>query len=281
MTNAIFGFPRQTPYFTGMAGGSWLLPFYSTNLLTLPLSKVARSNGTSLANTQFYVTASPARTATMVALARHNFTAAAQIKLTTWADSGRTTVTFAGSFENVWPAGYTPPASTLESQNAIWTWFKRFSTTPITVGALQLEISDASNPAGYVQAGFVEICQHFETRWNFEWGYQFGFNWRSQVTEAIGGVQYIDRRAKPRIARGNFPLVTRDQSMTRFFEMQRQLDLADPILFVPLYDEPAHYPRTAMLAQQMDPGPSVMKMRGGNPVGLIDAVPFALREIIG
>jgi hypothetical protein len=277
MTNCLFGFPRMTPYYTA-AGGSWNATYPVANLLSLPLSRVARSTNALVASTVIDLTSSPAQSATTVSLARHNLSGNAQIRVNCWADAARTTPTFVGGYEDVWPTAL-KTMTAAERANAVWTWFKRFSATPITCGAIRLEISDAANAAGYVQAGFAEVCQHFETRWNFEWGMNWGFTFRSQVTEAIGGAQYVDRRAKPRIARGNFPFVTRDQSQTKFWEMWRQLDLADPLLFVPLYDEPTHYPRTAMLAQQLDAGPARMAMRGAGT--LIDSVPFSLREIIG
>jgi hypothetical protein len=281
VTNALFGFPRVSPAYT-LSAGTWSGTYPLVNLQNLPLSKVARSTAAALPNTIVLATASPAQTAGMVALVRHNLTQAAQIKLTCWADAGRTVVTFAGVFENVWPAGYASMTAAAR-QNMVPTWYKRFSaagSAGITVGALQIEISDTANPAGFVQAGFLEIAQVYEARWNFEWGFQYGFDWRSVVTEAIGGAEYVDRRQKPRTAKGLFPNVLRNDAMTVFFEMQRQLDFAAPIIFVPMPDETTHYPRTVMFARQTDPGMIAMKSTS-HAYGLLDSVPFALREIIG
>lgn len=280
MTNALFGFPRVSPAFT-LSGGSWTPNYPLTNLALLPLSRVARSNGTSLVNTQFSMNTTTPQTAGMIALVRHNLSTTAQIKLTTWTTSARAVLSYAGVFENVWPAGYSGLTSS-ERANAVWTYFKRFSpagSVGVTVGSVLLEISDVANTDGFVQAGFIELAQVYEARWNFEWGLQSGFDWRSQVTEAIGGAEYVDRRPKPRVVKGVFPNVLRNESMTKFFEMQRQLDFAVPVLFAPMPDETAHYPRTVMFARQTDP--SAISMRSASPLGLLDSVPFALREIIG
>lgn len=283
MTNALFGFPRVTPNYT-LSGGTWSVTYPLTHLLVLPLSKVARSTAATLVSTVIDGTTTTPQTAGMIALVRHNLTLAATIKLTCWTTSARTVTSFVGAFESVWPAGWTMTAT--EQANAVWTWYKRFGaagSAGLTVGAFRIEINDTANPAGYVQAGFVELSQVFEVRYNFEWGLQYGFNWRSEVSEAIGGAEYVDRRQKPRVVRGTFPNTIRSEAMTKHFEMQRQYDFNTPFLFVPMPDETAHYPRTIMLGRQMDPGLITMTARMGATglTGLLDSVPFAIREIIG
>jgi hypothetical protein len=280
MTNALFGFPRVTQAYT-LSGGSWAANYPLFNLGSLPLSKVARSTSAALVNTQFSMNATTPQTAGMFGLVRNNLSSVAQVKITCWTTSARTTLSFAGVFENVWPAGYTALSSS-ELSNGVWTYFKRFSAAGsigVTVGSVLVEISDVGNAAGYVQAGFVELAQVYEARWNFEWGFAYGFDWRSQVTQAIGGAEYVDRRPKPRLVKGTFPNVLRADAMTKFYEMQRQLDFVVPVLFVPMPDETTHSPRTIMLARQTDPGP--ISMKSASHFGLLDSVPFALCEIIG
>jgi len=280
MTKALFGFPRATSAYT-LSGGSWNSFYPVTNLQVLPLSRVARSTNAVLTSTIIDGTTATPQTAGMIALVRHNLSSAATIRLTCWTTSARTTTSFVGAFESIWPAGFTAPNPT-ERANAIWTWFKRFSaagSVGVTVGAWRIEINDTTNADGFVQAGFVEIAQVYETTYNFQWGFQYGFEWRSQATLAIGGAEYIDRRQKPRVASGAFPVTLRNEAMTKFYEMQRQLDMSVPVLFVPLPDETAHLPRTVMLARQTDPGKITMVTRAAG--SLMDNVPFALREIIG
>jgi hypothetical protein len=283
MTNALFGFPRVTPNYT-LSGGTWSATYPLTHLLVLPLSKVARSTATTLVSTVIDGTTATPQIAGMIGLVRHNLSLAATIKLTCWTTSARTVTSFVGAFESVWPAGWTMTAT--EQANAVWTWYKRFGAAGspgLTVGAFRIEINDVTNPAGYVQAGFVEISQVFEARYNFAWGMQYGFNWRSQVAEALGGVEYVDRRQKQRVVRGTFPYTTRADAMTKHYEMQRQYDLNVPFLFVPMPDEVLHYPRTIMLCTQIDPGLMSMVARMGATglTGLLDSVPFAFREVIG
>jgi hypothetical protein len=166
-----------------------------------------------------------------------------------------------------------------ELDGAIWTFFHRFSDTGEMIAVIQIDIYDPANPYGYVQAGYFELATAYEVSYNFDWGFQYGFQWRSQLTEAIGGSEYVDRRIKPRTVKGTFSFTLRDEAMRNFYEMARQHDVVDPILFIPLPDEPEHYLRTVMFARQMDPG--LAAMRVGSNLGQIDSVPLALREIIG
>jgi hypothetical protein len=280
MTKALFGFPRATAAYT-LSAGQWQATYPLINLQNLPLSRVARSQSALTTSTVLLATATQPQLAGMVGLVRHNLSSVAQIRLSCWAEAARLNVTYSGPWESVWPAGY-QTMTAAEQANAVWTWYKRFSvpgSPGVTVGALEIEINDPGNPAGFVQGGYLEIAQVFETHFNFEWGFQYGFAWRSQVTEALGGAEYVDRRQKPRIVRGNFPNTLRSESMTKFFEMWRQLDMSVPLLFVPMPDEITHYPRTVMFARQVDPG--MITMRTTSQYGLLDSVPVALREIIG
>jgi hypothetical protein len=273
-TRAYFGFPRVTESFT-LSGGSWLATYPISNLQVLPLSYVARTLNDDLASTVIVATASAPVSASVLALVGHNISGGATARVRIWSDVAGTGLVYDNT-GNVWPAAYT----TDEIVGAVWTWVHRFADPgPITVGKIQIDISDTSNVYGFVQAGFLEIAGAFDTTYNFEFGSQYGFRWRSEITEAIGGSKYIDNRNHPRIFKGNFPVSPRSDSMGKFFEMQRQGKSHKPILFVPLPTETTHLLRTVMFAHQLDPGLSTM--RSSSNLGLLDSVPLALEEIVG
>jgi len=144
---------------------------------------------------------------------------------------------------------------------------------------IKLSITDTGNTAGYIQAGFLEIAAAFDVTYNFSFGSQYGFTWRSQLTEAIGGAEYVDRRSHPRMFKGTFDFSPRSESLGKFYEMWRQLQYDKPVLFVPLPDETTHLLRTVMFARHMDPGYTTM--RTASNLGILDSVPLALKEIIG
>lgn len=275
-TRAYFGFPRVTSSFT-LSGGSWQAVYPVTQLGVLPLSYVARSFDATTGSTTMLAAAVSAVTVGVVALVGHNMSQAATIRLRCWSDNFVTLV-FDSGVENVWPASYT----VAEVNGAIATWFRRTTavgSSGLSVAAIQIDITDTSNAAGYVQAGFLEIAAAYDVVYNFAFGSQYGFMWRSIVAEAVGGAEYVDPRDHPRLFKGNFEFSPRSESLGKFYEMQRQLKFDQPVLFVPLPDETAHLLRTVMFARQMDPG--FTTMRAATASGLIDNVPMALKEIIG
>ena len=274
-TRAYFGFPRVTDSFA-YSGGNWqsLLPLAS--LQRLPLSYVARSTDATTGSTVIIATAPAPVQASVLALIGHNLTQSATWRIRTWTDTAGTTGLVDSGSIAVWPASYTAA----EVSGAVATAFYRFANPgPSTVGKIEIDINDTTNPAGYVQAGFLEIAAAFDVTYNFSFGAQYSFTWRSQLTEAIGGAEYVNRLDHPRMFKGTFDFSPRTDSLGKFYEMQRQLKFDIPVLFVPLPSETTHLLRTAMFARQTDPGPTTMKAVG--PSGLLDTVPLALREIIG
>lgn len=276
MTNAFFGFPRYTADYT-LSSGNWLATYPVTNLQELPLSYVARSVDDSTGSTTIQALASAAKTVGVVALVGHNMSQAAQIRLRTWSDNF-STLNFDSTTENVWAASYTAA----ELSGANWLWYRRTTaagSAGLSVRAIQIDITDTSNVDGYVEAGYLEIASAFDVTWNFVFGAQYGFEWRSVVAQAIGGAEYVDARDHPRLFKGLFEFSPRSESLGKFFEMQRQLRMDEPILFVPHPDETSHLLRTALFARQTDPGLITMRTMSGS--GLLDSVPVALKEIIG
>jgi hypothetical protein len=287
VTNAIFGFPRATSSFT-LSGGSWNATYPESNLLSLPLSKVARTTDATSANTIIKGSAAVSKRVGIVALARHNFSSTAKIRFRAYSDSAWTTQIYDSGIADVWPTVY--PFDTLEWEDdsywtgkytaaelvgTSWLWFLKFASTGLMVGSFEIDITDTGNAAGYVEAGAIELAAAFEVTYNPDFGMNYGFRWRSQATEALGGAQYIDRRVKPRVAKGQFKYSPRDEAMAKHFERERQLDFDQPLLFVPFLDETLHQLRTAMLARQVDPGLAALTAPG------FDTVPLALEEIIG
>ena len=109
---------------------------------------------------------------------------------------------------------------------------------------------------------------------NAAYGAQYGFRFRSQEREAWGGVKDFERKPKPRVARGTFPMVDRNAALGRWFELLRQLDLVEPFLWFPQPDVERHWLREAMLARATDPG--LMSMTEFD----VDDLPYAFEEVL-
>lgn len=261
----VIGWPRWTPVVT-WSGGSWSATYPRTNLGTLPLARVARSTNATLASTQFVATLDKARAVRLMALVRHNITLNGKMRIRLYADAARTLEQYDSGWVNVWPEVY--PYSTLEWEDDNY-WTGNYTpeeiagypaTRPIWLGriitsrAVLVEIDDTTNPAGFVEVGLCEIAQGWQPSYNPAYGYTEGFRFRSEATEAQGGVKYFDRRDKPRVFRGEIQSLPRDEALARGFEVQRQADIDQPFFWFPFPDETAHWLRTAYLARLVDPG---------------------------
>lgn len=282
--NVIFGWPRWTPSVT-WSGGSWDADWPVSNVGDLPLARVARSADLLAASTQIIGTLPRDRACRLFALVRHNLTVAAQFRLRLYADAARTTEVYDSAFSDVWPEMF--PFDTLEWEDDNY-WTGTYSTedlegstwtrpiwleTPVTARAFLLEITDPTNPAGYVEVGLMDVAQGWQPALNVSYGYQTGFRSRTVMVEALAGSKYFDRRPKPRMVKGEIKYLLRDEAMTKAFEMLRQQDLDVPMLWFPFADRPTDWVRDCMLARLVDPG--LLTIPHHNRMNF----PFALEEV--
>lgn len=284
-TSAILGWPSVTEYFT-LSGGNWSASYPRSNLQRMPLSKVARTISLNPIDTVIVGTADTTRQVGLIAFARHNLSISSTIRVRLYQDAAATILLYDSGVQDVWPSVY--PYDILEWESDaywtgkyhpdelrgttwLWLWWVGVDFMATTV---RLDISDPENLDGYVQAGYLEIAGQYAVAFNFQYGAQYGFRFRTVATEALGGAKYFDGRNKPRVFKGSFKL-PHDEAMGKQFEMLRQRDLYQPVIWLPNPDEKIHWLRTAMLAQFQDPG-----MFSYYAVD-IDEVPIFLEEIIG
>lgn len=287
--NAVIGIPSWRSEAT-FSGGDWEEEYPVAMLGVEPLSRVARSKGVSLAATQFVATFATARPIRLLGLVRHNLSLLGRFRVTLYADAARTTVLYAGSWEDCWPPAYPHGSvgweddqfwsgvySSREIEGYVWTraiWLD----APYIAAAVLIEIDDTTNPAGYVEIGLCEIAQGWQVRRMFDLGASYGFRFRSLAVEADGGVQYFERREKPRRFAGVIKWMLRDEALARAFEHQRQYDIDRPFLWLPQPAVKTHWLRNAFLARNVDPGLFAYAFAGG-ALGR-DSVPLSFEEVL-
>ncbi len=261
----VFGFPRWTPD-AAWSGGAWSATYPALNLGLLPINRIARSSNLLTTSTQFTATLSAPRMVRALALVRHNITLDGLIRIRIWSDASATVLTYDSGWIEVWPSTYLP--ADLEWEDDNW-WGGKYTandlqgstaTRPFWLDGLKearvikVEIDDTTNTDGFVQVGLFEIAQGWQVTINPAPGYSEGFRVRSEMTEALGGVRYFDRREKPRVAMGEIAELPRNEAMGRGYEFLRQFDIDTPFLWFPFPDEAQHWLRTAFLARNVDPG---------------------------
>jgi hypothetical protein len=285
MTAAILGWPSVTDLFS-LSGGNWRANYPQSALQSLPLSRVARTASLAAADCVIIATSNTSRRVGLVGLARHNCTTDAQVRVRLYSDNGMTALIYDSGMTQLWQEVY--PYDTLEWEddnywtgkygdaelegtNWLWLWWVGLD---YIAAAIRIDISDPTNAAGYVQAGYLEIAAQYQAQFNYKLGARYGFRFRTVLTEALGGAKYADERSKPRTFKGTFD-AEHNVALAKWFEMVRQRDICDPILWLPEPDDPTNWVRTAFLAQFAEPDMFTRTQLD------IDEVPISLEEIIG
>lgn len=109
--------------------------------------------------------------------------------------------------------------------------------------AVTVEFDDPDNAAGYVQAGVVEVAQGTQLSLNISYGAELGFRFRSVEVEAFGGAKSFLRKNKPRIFSAQIEYLPDAESLAVIYELQRQLDVDVPFLWVENPAEPQQWLR--------------------------------------
>lgn len=285
MERMVIGWPSWTADVT-WSGGAWEAAFPRTNLGALPLSRVARTTNDDLASTQVIGTFSASRSLRAMGIVRHNLSRLSRIRVRLYGDAARAVLLLDTGWFDAWPSVFLP--ADLEWEDDNW-WDGKISaeeianyapTRPIWFGAVYfvraftVEFDDTANPAGYVQVGMIEVAQGWQVSINPSPGYAEGHQFRTEAVQALGGVEYFERRDKARVARGTIEYLPRDEALARGFEFQRSADLDRPFLWFPFPDEDVHWLRTAFLARQIDPGLIASGLVGRS------TFPFAVKEVI-
>lgn len=285
MANAVFGFDRWTEDFT-FSGGSWSGTYPVTNLNVLPLSRVGRTADAATVSTQWTATYSSGANVQLLGFVNHNASIDGLFRIRLYSDTGLTSLLHDTGWLEFWPIVY--PWGSLPYGHASF-WTGKYSareiagynaTRPVwlsqsyTVKGIRVEVDDTGNEDGYFQCGTFEIAEGYQLDINFVYGAQYGFRFRTQEQEALGGVKYFERRSKPRVFKGEVQYSGRDEVLSRAFEMLRRHDLNIPLLWVPNPDDTSHFLRNSYLARITDPGLFSFAVHNR------DTMPIALEEVL-
>lgn len=285
---AVLGFPRWTDkaVVAEDTGASSAANYPASNLNTLPLAQVWRSASAAVANTKFVATLDKQRSVRLLALVGHNCSLAATVRIRLYSDAAAAALLYDSGIVDVWPVVY--PFGALEWWQDNW-WTGKYTAEEIAgyrwtrpfwldqiyfTRTIRVEISDPTNAAGYVECGLFEIAQGTQATVNFGFGASYGFRFRTASVEALGGAKYFERRDKPRVFKGEVQHLPRDEAMSSWFELHRQLDLDTPFLWLPNPNSTVNLLRECFLARTIDPGLLAYASPGR------DRIPISLEEVL-
>lgn len=251
--NCVLGYPIYSdvnPAFAvvpALSGGAWSAGLPLTNLQNRELSKVARSSNALAPSTQFTADLGVARAWRAYALLGHNCSLAATVRVR----AGDHPTDFTGGhllydsttvdvWRAVYPGGsipsYHPSFATgkLTAESAVGFPMPIMFVPPAPISARYLltEITDTTNPAGYVQAGRLVIAYGYQPSLNMSYGLRLGYESATQRLESDGG-QFLFN-AKPRRRSVTFAIndLPQDEALVEPFDLQRRVGTSEQLLFV-------------------------------------------------
>lgn len=285
MANIMIGFPNLTDIAT-LSGGSWEATLPRSNLQDRTLGRKARSADLLTASTQFDIDLTRDRNVRVIGLIAHNLTLNATYRLRGSNVANFSSTVYDSGWQEVWPVVF--PYQTLEWEDDNW-WSGKYTQEQLAgvnwnlivvlpknkiARYWRLELDDADNPAGYIEAGRAFIGPAWQPKNNASYG--MGTQWEtpSTVQATISGAEYFQRRNPARIVRFSFDWLSIDEGLGNAYEIQRRAGIDGEVLYIfdPL--DSVHAIRRRFLG----------RMRQLNaiehPYPLIHKVPVEIKELL-
>lgn len=244
MSNCILAYPDKTLAATGLSGGSWNSSFPLTNLALKGQALKARSSNALAASTTFDVNLGAALKLRLLALIGHNLSIAATIRVRLSTVSNFTSNVYDSGTISAYPDFYDDSSNDWgqpvltngkpSTADALEMRYPIFFCTPATVTAqyARIEITDTSNPSGYVEISRCFIAPGLQPVINMLYGAQHGYETDTQVQRAVGGAAFYNRIEGRKTAAFTLGRTTRERGMGHYLEMERYLNLDRELFFV-------------------------------------------------
>jgi hypothetical protein len=237
MTNPVFGYPTATMAFT-LGGGNFVAAYPRSNLQDDDLQKVARTSDAAITSTFFFGTSSIPVTVGVIGLFGINFTVSAQIRLRYWSDAAMaTTPELDTGNVAVFPGGRRSEPH----------WFHHNGTN-YTIRAWRIDVTDTTNPAGFLDIGRMEIAFAYQVGFGMSIGAQRGRVLRTAFSQAPSGMKFFSQYPSPRVLKATFD-ADDNEANDFYLEILRVYDLYTPFIIIPQPDDPLRWNQNAMLAR--------------------------------
>lgn len=164
-------------------------------------------------------------------------------------------------WNDVWPVVY--PWGTLEWEDDNW-WTGKYTleeTKGYTAELIHLlpagktlrywrvELSDPSNPDGYIEAGRLFIGPVWQPKFNMSYGASLAWETKTGIDEAVGGSEYFRTSTPYRVGKFTLNHMNQDEAFSRAFELMRQAGIDREVLFIFDPDDTVHALRRRFLGR--------------------------------
>lgn len=264
--NILLGYPNRANG-ASISGGAWSAQLPAANLLDRRLAKVARSANVAPLSTRFNVDLGAIRKVQIVNLTNHNFSLTAMYRIVGSDSAAFDALLYDSNWLPVWPEVY--PYGTLEWEDDNF-WSGQYAaeeiegtTTalthvlPITTLARywRIELSDPSNPAGYVQAGRLFIGPAWQPTRNKSYGWTMAWENETGVAASRSGAEFFDRRKPFRVVKFSLDWLSMDETLAKGFELLRRAGIDEEIMFIRDPTDTMHAIRSQFLCRIRTPNP--------------------------
>lgn len=257
--NIILSYPNRATAAT-ITGGSWSADLPAQNLADKQLWKVARSTDAALVSTKFTADLGAAKQVRCMALANHNFSAAATWRVMFGSTSGAADIYDSG-FVAAWRMVFD---ELFEWESASW-WIGSVSDEYLrspyaammvaddtySVRYITIEINDTANVDGYVQVGRLFAGGFLQPTYNPEYGLQDGLRDLSTTDAAESGAFWGNEKRRLRYTSFVLGWVTPEET-AYLHEMQRTLGTIGEVLYIPYPENPGESQRWGYLGRMSE-----------------------------
>jgi hypothetical protein len=243
MTNPVLGYPTATQAFT-LGGGNFVAEYPRDNLQDDDLGRVARTSDTATTSTFFWGTSTLPVQVGVIGLFGLNLTTSSHIRLRYWSDAAMATTPLLDT-------GSIPVFPAVRVSDPHWFYW---NGTNYPIRAFRIDLADATNLAGHLDIGRVEIAYAYQLGFGMSTGAQRGRSLRTAFSQTPSGMKFFSQYPSPRILKASFD--ADDPEMNDFYlEILRVYDLYTPFIVIPQPDDPLRWNQSAMLARLTQQSP--------------------------
>ena len=228
-----------------LSGGSWNTNLPLNHLKTPIFSQAARTTDTQLSSSIINCVFSPAKPLDVVALANHNLSVSARVRVRMFANPNFTVELWNSGWQDVWTSIFSSRQLEWEFDN--W-WLgtpseeDRASVTSLTpiftvntqvVSSMRIEIDDVGNPDGYIQIGRLFSGGAWQPKYNAEYGISYGhqINTRFETAFDMNQTEYAEVKTPKRTVAFQLSDLSEEDGFQQILRMQRTQGLHGEILY--------------------------------------------------
>lgn len=263
MSNIVLSWPNRINEATITSLETWSTSLPLSNLSIAALSDLAKLSATS---TTIKFTFSDFTQIGTIALANHNLSTTANIRIYLYYDAAQTTLLYDSGNIAAWQAVY----DTLElewedvgcwdglpsdaKRKEFTTLFYHYASSNFGIVSGKIVITDTSNPDGFITIGRLMLSRWFSPTINASYGFERGYKTSTTMSDCNDTRYY--RRRKPRRTKALvFDGLNKSEAILQILDAQRSQGIDKEILYSDTIEKDQYTAATSFLGTLADLSP--------------------------